>query len=77
MSDFDTIEEYIKQKENAPVNKDAQLLAKIYIEKGKEACFKEIHNIGISKKLKDFEVVVLSEKVRTILINNGVILKKQ
>lgn len=75
MSDFDIIEGYKKQRENAPVNTWAKELAKIYIEKGKEACFKEIHNIGISKKLKDFEVMILKEKIGNILIFNGIKVK--
>lgn len=72
----DELKRYEEQKANAPINADAQALAKIYIEQGKESCIAELKRIGTTKKLKDFEVAILSERVRNLLINNGIILKK-
>lgn len=65
-----------EQKANAPVNKHAQEIAHIYISEGKQAALARLHQIGIENKCKDFEVSILATKVGQLLVNNGVILRK-
>jgi hypothetical protein len=63
--------------QESQATKDAQTLATVYIRQGSEE-FRRQHDVLMrDKKIKDFEHAILIERVRTILINNGTIIKRR
>ena len=61
---------------DAPWVKDAQALAEVFLKEGKEAYLLEINKVIKKKKIKKWEAIILNDRVKEILQNNGIILKK-
>lgn len=63
--------DFIAKRDASPCNKHAQEIATIWVEEGKEAALKRLNEIVTQFKMKQFEFVVLSNRIQEILINNG------
>lgn len=60
----------------SPVTKDAQTLAETYVRLGRDAFQLAVGKLVEEHKLKTYERVILVERVRNLLVNNGIIIRR-
>jgi hypothetical protein len=72
-----TAEEYARQVQESQCTKDAQTLAKAYIQGGPEEYQARHDELLRGRKIKDFEHAILIERIKTILTSNGIIIKRR
>lgn len=58
----------------ATMSQDIQELSQLYISKGKSAMTARLNEIVKERKLKTWEAVVLSSRIRDTLTNNGILI---
>ena len=56
--------------------KNAQTLAEIYVKVGHDACLTELNKVVETQGLLRWEVSVLANRVRELLVNNGIIIQR-
>jgi hypothetical protein len=67
----------LEQKQNAPVNKDVQFLVETFIKDGIEEMILQLNKIVKKKKLKTIEVIMLSDKLKNVLVNKCLFLNQK
>jgi len=60
----------------SPATKDAQTLAEVYVRLGREAFQLQLGLLVEEKKLKTYERVILVERIRNLLVSNGIIIRR-
>ena len=60
----------------SPATKDAQMLAETYVKVGHEACLTQLNQLIKAKNPSTIEKVVLVDRLRTLLINNGIVIRR-
>lgn len=61
---------------DSPATKDAQMLAETYVKVSHEACLTQLNQLIKIRNLSTLEKVVLVDRLRTLLINNGIVIRR-
>ena len=68
---------YARQVQESQCTKDAQTLAKIYILHGSEEFQLQYTERMKHRKIKDFEHAILIDRIKTILMDKGIIIQRR
>ena len=60
----------------SPATKDAQTLAETYVRLGRDAFQLAVGKLVEERKLKTYERLILVERTRNLLVNNGIIIRR-
>ena len=69
--------EHEMQIAESPATKDAQTLAEVYIKLGRDAFQLAVGRLVEERKLKTYERLILVERTRNLLVNNGIIIQRR
>jgi hypothetical protein len=67
--------EHELQIANSQGTKDAQTLAETYVRLGRDAFQLALGRLVEERKLKTYERLILVERTRNLLVNNGIIIR--